>query len=264
MIDFIINDVSAFLCLPEETIVRQGQQGDTLFLIAKGDCTVWVKDHMKTSVFVSKLGQGDYFGEVSILTNSPRTATVKSTNYSTMACINKGKFYDLCSNFPDILMKMQQKALQYTDPWTKFKLALLHQVDYFAENFEQESEFYKELQFHMADEYFEEGTEIITEGEQCKSMLFVVSGQIELLCEDVYGNDHHLGYLQQGDVIGQYSFLFDEQFRFSAKSMTKVRVLSLSQEVLIENQTVIDGLEEAINTAEIMVRDTKVPSCDFK
>jgi len=84
-----------------------------LYLIAKGDCSVWVKDHARSQVFVRKLGRGDYFGEVSILTNQPRSATVKSTNYSTMACIHQSKFYDLCSNFPDVLLKMEAKALQY-------------------------------------------------------------------------------------------------------------------------------------------------------
>jgi len=52
LVDFLLNDVSTLLYLPEDTIIRQGQAGDSLFLIAKGDCTVWVKDHMRNAIFV--------------------------------------------------------------------------------------------------------------------------------------------------------------------------------------------------------------------
>jgi len=80
---------------------------------------------MKNNRYIRQLGQGDYFGEVSILTDCTRTATVKSSNYSTMVCIHKRVFYDLCSSFPDILIKMKRKALEYNDPWKEFKLTVL-------------------------------------------------------------------------------------------------------------------------------------------
>jgi len=46
-IDFLISDVSTLLCMPEDRIVGQGEQGDSLFLIAKGECSVWVIDHLR-------------------------------------------------------------------------------------------------------------------------------------------------------------------------------------------------------------------------
>ena len=58
LLDFLINDVSTLLYLPEDNIIRQGQVGNSLLLIAKGDCSVWVKNHRREEVFVRKLGQG--------------------------------------------------------------------------------------------------------------------------------------------------------------------------------------------------------------
>jgi len=98
---------------------------------------------MKNEVMVNSLKQGDYFGEIAILTDSVRTASVKSSNYCTMACIHKRVFYDLCNNFPDILIKMKRKALEYKDPWKEFKITVLKQVDYFAESIDDD-EFYQE------------------------------------------------------------------------------------------------------------------------
>ena len=179
LIDFIINDITTQLFFPEDNIIRQGQHGDILYLIAKGDCTVWVRDHMKNQVYINQLCQGDYFGEISILTDSPRTASVRSSNYCTMACIHKRVFYDLCSNFPDILIKMKKKALEYKDPWKEFKLTVLKQVDYFSEVMDS-NEFYHEVQFHLSEENIDPGTTVLQEGEACKAIYFVVQGQIEV------------------------------------------------------------------------------------
>jgi len=65
-------------------------------------------------------------------------------------------------------------------------------------------------------------------GEQCKSIFFIVQGRVQLTTEDKNGVDKHVCYLQQGDSIGQYSILFDEPSNFTAKAVTKVRLLSLS------------------------------------
>ena len=47
LIDFLINDITTLLYLPEDIVVQQGHDGSSMFFIAKGDCEVWVKDHMK-------------------------------------------------------------------------------------------------------------------------------------------------------------------------------------------------------------------------
>ena len=82
--------------------------------------------------------QGEYFGEISILTKSLRTATVKSSNYCTMASLNKRIFYELCGIFPEILIRMKQKALQYKDSWKRFKLLLLRQISYFKNHLDND------------------------------------------------------------------------------------------------------------------------------
>jgi len=53
LIELIINDITPQLYLPEDSIIRQGQHGEILYLIAKGDVTVWVKDHLKNKVFIN-------------------------------------------------------------------------------------------------------------------------------------------------------------------------------------------------------------------
>mmetsp|Transcript_17142 Transcript_17142/g.26498 ORF Transcript_17142/g.26498 Transcript_17142/m.26498 type:complete len:126 (-) Transcript_17142:16-393(-) len=117
--------------MPEDKIISQGEQGDRLYLIAKGDCTIWVTDHLKRQRFVRTADQGEYFGEVAILFETPRTATVKSQNYCTLACLSKKTFFELCNSFPEIIVRMRSRALEYDDPWKEFRRTVVEAVSYF-------------------------------------------------------------------------------------------------------------------------------------
>ncbi len=61
---------------PGENIVEEGAKGDSLFLIASGTVRVWTRGEDGEEIALAALGATDFFGEVSLLTGRPRTATV--------------------------------------------------------------------------------------------------------------------------------------------------------------------------------------------
>jgi CRP-like cAMP-binding protein len=60
---------------PEEVIVREGERGGGLYILARGRARVLVRSAHGGSYEIAELGEGSFFGEVSIL-GRPRTATV--------------------------------------------------------------------------------------------------------------------------------------------------------------------------------------------
>ena len=76
------------LFTPEGEIIFQGSVGNSLYFISRGDCDVWVTDQNDVKQRVKLLDQGHYFGEVALLNRCNRTATVRSTNYCTMAKVD--------------------------------------------------------------------------------------------------------------------------------------------------------------------------------
>ncbi len=62
-----------------ETIVRQGDAGDFLFLLFSGEVTVTVKTGLFSKKELARLGPGNYFGEFSLINQEPRTASVTTT-----------------------------------------------------------------------------------------------------------------------------------------------------------------------------------------
>jgi small-conductance mechanosensitive channel/CRP-like cAMP-binding protein len=68
-------------------LVKQGNQGDSMFLISEGVLAVLVDDPASgRELEVTRLGPGDYFGEMSLLTGALRSATVRTL---TDACVHE-------------------------------------------------------------------------------------------------------------------------------------------------------------------------------
>lgn len=66
-IELFIKSMSLLLFYPEQEIFKQGDIGDKLYFIARGECDVFINDEFGTSVYTRTLIRSDYFGEISIL-----------------------------------------------------------------------------------------------------------------------------------------------------------------------------------------------------
>jgi small-conductance mechanosensitive channel len=62
---------------PDESIVRRGQDGASMFIIHRGSVNVQIREDGKVRV-LRRLNEGDFFGEMGLFTGEPRTATVKA------------------------------------------------------------------------------------------------------------------------------------------------------------------------------------------
>ncbi len=83
-----------------ERIVRQGDEGSSMFLVADGEVAVLIEpgDHE-----VARLTAGDYFGEMSMLTGEPRSATVRASGDSRVLEITADTFKHLVAGNPGLL-----------------------------------------------------------------------------------------------------------------------------------------------------------------
>jgi CRP-like cAMP-binding protein len=70
-----------------DTIVRQGEPGDDFFLVSEGRVHVTVD-----GAEVSELGPGEGFGEIALLRDVPRTATVAAVEDTTLYALDRAQF----------------------------------------------------------------------------------------------------------------------------------------------------------------------------
>jgi len=88
-----------------ETIVRQGEMGLGLYLIAKGRVKV-DREQGGVRMQVAELGPEQFFGEMSLLDNKPRSATVTGIEDSECVLLTRDSFVKLMNKYPEIPIRM--------------------------------------------------------------------------------------------------------------------------------------------------------------
>ena len=73
---------------PGEAIVRMGQEGNSMFVILRGSVDVQISQGGETKI-INKLSENEFFGEMSLLTGEPRTATVVAREETEVLRISK-------------------------------------------------------------------------------------------------------------------------------------------------------------------------------
>ena len=78
-----------------ERIVTQGQPGDSFFVLLKGRLSVSIMSPEGREIVLSTLAAGDHFGEMALLDEAPRSATVTAVEKAELAVLTRDAFFDL-------------------------------------------------------------------------------------------------------------------------------------------------------------------------
>ena len=93
--------------LPAGTdIVRQGERGDRLYILKEGEAEVSARGEEGQEVEVATLSKNDYFGEIALLRDVPRTATVRSLSPVELYSLGRPDFQELLKRSEDLRAAM--------------------------------------------------------------------------------------------------------------------------------------------------------------
>jgi len=98
---------------PGREIVRQNDPGDKFYIIARGKVEVWrTEEQSGMMTRVAVLQDGDYFGEITLITGFPRTATVRTLTVCTCISLERGQFNRMLDRFPELQRQISDVAVQ--------------------------------------------------------------------------------------------------------------------------------------------------------
>ncbi len=101
-----------------DIIITEGDEGSSMYVIASGEVKVYTRGTKTgSSVYLAKLGEGDFFGEVSVLTGKPRTATITASQPTELLRLDKEKLDNALAKYPGIrkvLDDFYQKRAKHT------------------------------------------------------------------------------------------------------------------------------------------------------
>lgn len=94
---------------PGDIIVSEGEPGDSLFVLTTGTLKAFVRNPAGRQVLVRELGEGSFFGEISILSGRPRTATVTCATHAELLELDRRALDSITAQHP----RVQQVLLDF-------------------------------------------------------------------------------------------------------------------------------------------------------
>lgn len=102
-----INRLSFVRKYPKDMVVLlMDEEGDTLFLIIRGKVKVTSFSESGKEIIFSILGEGDFFGDMSLLDGKPRSASVVTVEESEICLLRRQDFNRLIESHPGIALKL--------------------------------------------------------------------------------------------------------------------------------------------------------------
>eukprot|EP00435_Cladocopium_sp_Y103_P066551 s1441_g28.t2 len=179
-----------------ERIIQEGDDGDVMFLIESGafDC---IKKIDGSDKVVKKCGQGDVFGELALLYNCPRAASVEATEDSVVWQLDRETFSHIVRDASAKRREAFQDFLQLADC--------------------------------LQQETLEAGQKILKQGDPGDTFYLVEEGELVATKKRESGQEEEVLAYKRGDYFGELALLKNEPRAASVEAKTEAKVCKIDR-----------------------------------
>ncbi len=89
-------------------VIREGAEGESLFIVTVGKVKVYLNDDNGKEIILSVLGPGDFIGELALIDDDSRSASVMTMEPSEFLVLPKAAFRDHLRKNPDLAMNIMR------------------------------------------------------------------------------------------------------------------------------------------------------------
>ena len=204
-------------------ICREGEDGDSLFVIGRGEVAITKQMPGGKEVWIRNLREGDFFGEFGFFTDQKRHASVKAITECEILQISRNELGKIVKTHPRVMEVLQNL---FRERVLDLFLAL--------------SPLFSSLTSVDREEVFNrfrllkvpEGTLLFKEGDSPKSLYMIKSGEVEIFTQNRQGKKVCLSTLKSGNLFGEISLLFNKPRMAYAKTTRPSELLELTKEDL--------------------------------
>ena len=197
-----------------DVIIRQGDDGDNFYVIEKGEYDVLVNDG-KTEKKVARLKDTGFFGELALLYNCPRNATIMAVGPGVLWGLDQKTFRTIVvkatarkrQTFEDLL-----KGVSMLDSLASYELMNLTDA--------------LDIETYVKDET------IIQEGDTAEHMYFIMEGRVSIRVTDKKNKiEKEIVKLERGKYFGELALVLNQAriaSVYADSEHTKLAVLSIN------------------------------------
>ncbi len=220
-----------------ESIMTQGEAAEEFFIIVDGHVSVWQRSPSGDERKIQVLGPGQAFGEVGILKQAPRAATVRADETVELFAISRSVYLGLAADLDsdaEHLARVVKEAF--------ISRALRKSLDGVRE---EDLPRFGEIPF----ERFDRGEWVVREGEISEFAYVIVSGGVEILGEHG-GEPVLLTTLAVGDIFGEIGVLESRPRTASARTTEPTVLARIGREIL---ESLVDNSDAAASGLRMMI-----------
>ena len=92
-------------------LFHQGDAGDAAYILLDGEADILV-DSPEGEIVVAEAGRHDFVGEIAILIDVPRTATVRARTELATLVVTKESFLEMAAESPDVAIEIMRELAQ--------------------------------------------------------------------------------------------------------------------------------------------------------
>jgi CRP-like cAMP-binding protein len=208
---------------PGETIVQEGAQGDSMFVIVEGEAEVVRQASEGGGVTVARMGEGEFFGEMALLSEGPRLASVVAVGQVVLLELTRQRMADVIARYPSVGEVVQQF----------YRERLLTNVMRSNPLF---GELPEELRRPVIDAFtpltVKAGEQILTRGQPAQALYLLLRGRCTVFHEHVDGRQSSYPEMLEGELFGEISLLRSKLATATVRAATGCMLLKLEREAL--------------------------------
>jgi CRP-like cAMP-binding protein len=217
---------------PNEALFHEGEPGDALYVIVEGDVSVQAEGPPR--VEMARLGAGSFIGEVALMTDQPRSATVTAIGPSELLRIDRHTLSRVLADHGDVLRAVLRFVRdRLVDRWMRTS-PLFRPFDEI-----QRAELAAKFNFLE----IEDGTRLIAAGARPDGLYIVLAGKF-----DVERGGSSLAMLGAGELIGETALLSGGAFKSNVTARGKSLALHLPagqfREIIMTHPHVLEYIGE--------------------
>jgi CRP-like cAMP-binding protein len=210
-------------------VIREGEPGIAFYLVAKGQVRVFATQGGK-QIERTRLLEGALFGEMSLLTQQPRTASVQVVDEADIFELSRESMAAIAAEVPTLAAALDKFARE------RLLRNLLATSPLFKPfNHQQQLDLIRRFDGHEVGA----GTVIIREGDAGQGLFVVLSGEVEVSKQQAGGGEMSLARLRAGDVFGEMSLLTNQPTSATVTAARPSTILFLARDYF---QRLVDAL----------------------
>jgi CRP-like cAMP-binding protein len=180
IIESLLFKMHPVLCKPEIAVFRRGDKGNCMYFISRGSVKIITPNENLEEECLSILQTGTYFGEIVLLTDTRRTATALTENYTTLAMLTRADFDELMGRYVSVKEELKAKIHAYQDSWHAFLVRMLRSTPFLRKCSQEDL---SSLAFDLKHKRYEEGSVLVKRRDYMNSLVIVAQGKVYITCE---------------------------------------------------------------------------------